>query len=285
MANRIYITETPRDAMQGWGKIIPVDLKVAYINQLLKAGFLSVDVGSFVSPKAIPQMADTLEVISRLETTGSSSELMVITGNKRGGLQASLVDPIRFVAFPYSVSPTFLQKNLNATPEQAWDTIRDLNSICHNSGKLLQVYLAMAFGNPYKDRWNEDIVVKDAESLVSMGVRHLAFSDITGQASAEVIYSLCSRLLMALPGVRLSIHLHSSPGNWEPKVEAAWQAGFRYFEAALGGFGGCPMSGYELVGNLNTANLVKWCTKKNIIHGLNETVLGEALTFTSRVFS
>jgi hydroxymethylglutaryl-CoA lyase len=285
MMKHIRITETPRDAMQGWKRLIPPKEKIEYINALLRVGFDKVDVGSFVSPRAIPQMADTAEVVSKLETKDSESKIMVIVGNRRGALQAAEFSKIQVLGFPYSVSPSFLKRNLNTTPGQAWDTIRDLEEICISTGKHLQVYLAMAFGNPYGDPWNDDLVMKESENLVKLGIKALAFSDITGESSPESIGRLCSRLVEGFPGIELSLHLHSSPLDWQPKIEAAWDAGFRNFEGALGGFGGCPMSGYELLGNLDTANLVEWCKRKKILFDLNEVVLSEAKQIGEKIFT
>ena len=280
----IQITETPRDAMQGLTRHIPATVKAEYINALLKVGFDKVDVGSFVSPKSVPQMADTVEVFSLLIPGDSHSKIMVIVGNTRGGLHATEYPQIEVIGFPYSISPTFLRRNLNTTPIAAWKTLQDLFSICNDSGMQLQVYLAMAFGNPYGDPWDDELVLREAIKLRSAGIKNLAFSDITGEGTPESIGRLCSKLVDGLPSNDLSIHLHSSPHDWQPKVEAAWQAGIRNFEGALGGYGGCPMTGYELLGNLDTAKLVDWCNMMNIPCNINESVLKEAKQIALQVF-
>jgi hydroxymethylglutaryl-CoA lyase len=281
----IHITETPRDAMQGWSRLIPARAKADYINQLLKVGFDVVDAGSFVSPKAVPQMADTEDVLSLLHTKMSRSKIMVIVGNSRGGLQAATKSSIDIVGFPHSVSPTFLSRNINSTPEAAWKTIVDLDAICSSSGKTLQVYLAMSFGNPYGDDWSDELVLREAERLSRLGIQRLAFSDITGEGSPDSIGRLSAKLLNLLPAENLSLHLHSHPHDWQPKVEAAWQAGFRNFEGALGGFGGCPMTGYELLGNLDTARLANWCTEMEIPDGLDRKALEAAQRLAKNIFT
>jgi hydroxymethylglutaryl-CoA lyase len=280
----IHITETPRDAIQGWNQIIPLKQKVEYINTLLKVGFDKVDVGSFVSPKAVPQMADTVEMLSMLNTRGSSSKIMVIVGNKRGGLEAAEQSKVQVIGYPYSISSTFLQRNLNTTPNKAWDTIKELQSICLESGKHLQVYITMAFGDPYHDNWNDELVLLETKKLDELGIKQLAFSDITGEGSADSIGRLCSKLTHMLPNEGLSIHLHTKSDDWQPKVEAAWQAGFRNFEGALGGFGGCPMTGYELLGNLDTAQLVAWCNQKQIQTGLMQEELIKSMQIARKIF-
>ncbi len=280
----IFITETPRDAMQGLSGFIPTITKTQYINLLLKCGFDCVDVGSFVSPKAVPQMADTSEVISLLNPLGYASKMMVIVGNVRGANQSALESKVKIMGFPYSVSGSFLKKNLNTTPELAWQTVLDLRDICELSQKELRVYVTMAFGNPYGDAWNDEIVLQEVEKLYNAGIRNLVFSDITGEGTPGNIERLCSLLINSFPESKLGIHLHSKPYDWQPKVEAAWSAGIRNFEGALGGFGGCPMTGYELLGNLDTLRLIDWCEQNQISHNIVEKALHEARHFSTEVF-
>jgi hydroxymethylglutaryl-CoA lyase len=284
MEPKIHITETPRDAMQAWPVHIPAEQKARYINKLLNCGFDNVDCGSFVSPKAIPQMADTKEVISLLEPLNDETKIMVLVGNLRGGLQASAESKVNTIAFPYSVSATFLKKNLNTTPEAAWETILDLKGVCAKSGKELRVYLTMAFGNPYGDDINDEIVKQDVEKFYNEGIRDLVFSDITGHAVPGNVERLCSELIQSFHGANFGIHLHAKPNDWQDKIEAAWRAGIRNFESVLGGFGGCPMTGYELLGNLDTQNLVDWCKQNHISHNLNESALNEAKLIINEVF-
>ena len=272
----ISLTETPRDALQGLLRYIPAEMKAAYINKLLLVGFETVDVGSFVSPKAVPQMADTAQVISLLETAVSATKLMILVGNTRGGMQTVTENKVNIVGFPYSVSETFLQRNLHTTPDAAWQTILDLKGICSHAEKELRVYLTMAFGNPYGDNWNDEIVIREVEKLYAQGIRNLVLSDITGEGTPGNIERLCSELINSFPGAKFGIHLHSGPDDWQDKVKAAWRGGIRNFESAIGGFGGCPMTGYELLGNLDTLKLVEWCGKNNIACNLNERILSEA---------
>ncbi len=281
---KINITETPRDAMQGWPHHIPAAMKAKYINALLKVGFETVDCGSFVSPKAVPQMADTSEVISMLETEKSGTKLMALVGNTRGGNEASMDSNIEIIGFPYSVSATFLKRNLNSNPGAAWLTILDLKDICERSGKKLRVYVAMAFGNPYGDQWNDEIVIREVEKLYSEGIRDLVFSDITGEVTPGTIERLCSELINSFPDAKLGIHLHTKPDDWQGKVEAAWNVGMRNFEAAIGGYGGCPMTGYELLGNLDTLGLADWCRNKNIDCHLDQETLLQAKQIAKEVF-
>jgi hydroxymethylglutaryl-CoA lyase len=284
LQNQIEITETPRDAMQGRADFIPTVMKVKYINALLKTGFHTVDSGSFVSPKSVPQMADTAEVIKMLDIGNTSSNLMVVVGNAKGGYIAAAEKKVHTIAFPYSVSPTFLKRNLNASPESAWTTILDLKNICEDSGKKFRVYVTMAFGNPYGDAFGDEMVLNDVEKLCTLGITDLAFSDITGEGTPESIERLCSSLAGTFPDIKQGIHLHTKPDGWLNKVEAAWNAGIRRFESALGGYGGCSMTGYELLANLDTLELVNWCNRKEIPTGLNEDALSEAQRIATEVF-
>lgn len=280
----LQITETPRDAMQGFNRIIATIDKAQYVNLLLKCGFNTLDVGSFVSPKAVPQMADTSEVISLLDTELTQSKLMVLVGNSRGGIQASAEQKIHTIGFPYSVSGTFLKRNLNTSSYAAWQTVLELNDISNKSQKELRVYVTMAFGNPYGDSWNDEIVIREVEKLYSAGIRNMVFSDITGEGNPGNIERLCSLLITSFPGATMGIHLHTHADDWQPKVEAAWRGGMRNFESAVGGFGGCPMTGYELLGNLDTLNLLNWCKKQGIETGINNEILDEASSLAGKIF-
>lgn len=282
--DKILITETPRDAFQGFERFIPTATKAQYINLLLNCGFDTVDVGSFVSSKAVPQMTDTSEVLSLLEPSYSGTKIMVLVGNVHGAKQATSESKVQIIGFPYSVSGTFLQKNLNSTPKMAWQSVLDLQKVCEQSGKELRVYVTMAFGNPYGDEWNDEIVLQEVEKLYNAGIHNLVFSDITGVGTPVNIERLCSLLINSFPETKLGIHLHSKTYDWQPKVEAAWRAGIRNFEGALGGFGGCPMTGYELLGNLDTLRLIDWCEQNQISHNLDGKALHEARLFSTEVF-
>ncbi|MBK7172227.1 MAG: hydroxymethylglutaryl-CoA lyase [Bacteroidales bacterium] len=280
----IHITETPRDAMQGWETIISTRDKLEYINMLLTAGFHTVDVGSLVSRRAVPQMADTREVISNLNPGHTNTQLMVVVGNHRGGSEACTFERIHLIGFPYSTSPTFLKRNINSSPEQAWDELNIIHQMAKDSGKKIRVYVSMAFGNPYGDPWSEEQVVVEVERLGKAGFNDIVFSDITGVATVEVISRLCSKLIKEFEQLTLGIHLHVGQMDWEIKVEAAWQAGFRWFEGAIGGHGGCPMTGYELLANLDTLNLLDWCNRKGINHGVDPGILNESKIFSDKIF-
>ena len=282
--NHIKITESPRDAMQGWPRLVPVEMKAKFINAILKVGFETVDCGSFVSAKAVPQMADTGELLKMLDLNNSSSNLMVITGNSRGGQLASAESKVHTVAYPYSVSGIFLQRNLNTTPDDAWKTMLELQKICDNSGKELRIYLTMAFGNPYGEPWSDEQVIREVEKLYKAGIYGLVLSDTTGEGTPESIGRLCTRLISAFPAEQLGIHLHSRPGDWQHKLDAAWGAGIRRFESALGGYGGCPMTGVELCANINTIDLSGWCQRMHVPSGLDEDALKAAQAIAFEVF-
>ena len=271
--------------MQAWLVPIPTLVKAKYINALLKVGFETVDAGSFVSPKAVPQMADTTDVLKLLDANNTRSKLMVIVGNTRGGHAAALESKVSIMGFPYSVSGTFLKRNLNTSPEKAWETIKEIKSICEQSKKELRVYLTLAFGNPYGDKWNDEIVTREVEKLYAGGIRDLVFSDTTGEGVPEDIERLCSETVRSFPDIKLGIHLHTKPDDWHYKVEAAWRGGICYFEGALGGYGGCPMTGYELVANLDTQMLVDWCERNKIPHNLNIDSLAVIKQLATEVFS
>jgi hydroxymethylglutaryl-CoA lyase len=280
----IKITETPRDAMQGWPRLIPAELKAKYINSMLKVGFDTVDCGSFVSAKAIPQMADTAEVLSKIDTVKAGTKMMVLVGNTRGGTLAAGERNVQIIGFPYSVSPVFLKKNLNTSTGEAWKTILDLKNTCDDSGKELRVYLTMAFGNPYGDEFSDELITGEVEKLSKAGISDIVLSDITGEGTPELIGRLCTKLLNSFPDIIPGIHLHTKPEEWQNKVEASWSAGIRRFESALGGYGGCPMTGYELLANLNTLDLFDWCIRKNIHTGLNEDAIHEARRISLEIF-
>jgi hydroxymethylglutaryl-CoA lyase len=284
LQKQIEITETPRDAMQGWPNYIPPGIKARYINALLKVGFHTIDCGSFVSAKAVPQMADTAEVIRMIDISNTKTNLMVIAGNTRGGLMASSENKIHTIAYPYSVSNTFLRRNLNTTPEKAWDTVLKLKNICIDSEKELRVYITMAFGNPYGEDCNDEIVAKEVDKLYQVGIFNIVLSDTTGLGTPDSIGRLCAFLVRTFPDVQPGIHLHTKPNDWQNKIDSAWESGIRRFESAMGGYGGCPMTGYELLANLDTLDLAGWCNLKRIPSNINEEVLREAQLIATEVY-
>jgi hydroxymethylglutaryl-CoA lyase len=266
---KVKIIETPRDGFQGLKQFIPTESKIRFINQLLKAGFDTVEVGSFVSPSAIPQMKDTEEVIHGLDYEKCRSHIMVLVANTQGGLKAAEFEQVDYLLYPYSVSPTFLKKNINAGLEKARGTIQDLLEISSAKDKQLIVYLTMGFGNPYGDRWNPKVVLEEAGYLYNLGLRIIPLSDILGDVSPETIREVYTPLISAFPDVEFGIHLHARPGEWFPKVEAAWECGIRRFDTVLGGVGGCPMAGDELVSNLDTRDLLTYLNSRKEPTGID----------------
>jgi hydroxymethylglutaryl-CoA lyase len=293
----IKIIETPRDAFQGIKQFIPTEKKIRIINLLLQAGFDTVEAGSFVSSKVIPQMADTGQVLRGLDKDGSKSRIMVLVVNKQGGMravrqgttnchpgpQATSYKPqsteqvnIDDLLFPFSVSPTFLKRNLNASVDRAKGTIFDLMEICDQHKKRLVVYLSMSFGNPYGDKWAPGLVEEYVGYLYELGHRVIPLSDILGEVEPAVVTEVYSRVIKTFPEVEFGFHLHALPGREYDLIDAAWKAGVRRFDSVTGGFGGCPMAHDEMVGNLNTFALIDYCNKNNIPHGIDTGVLMEA---------
>lgn len=279
-----HVTESARDAFQSIHSIIPTDVKVEYINLLLQAGFDTVDIGSFVSPKAIPQMQDTGEVLQRLHLTADSPRIMVLFASEKG-LQKTLdYDEISIICFPYSPSPTFLKRNINSDRDGALQLIEKAQKGAVATGKELLVYVSMSFGNPYNDPYHPDMLFEAARELRELGVSSISLSDINGFATAESIYSLCSTLLPEFPDMEIGMHLHTPPGNAWEKVDASYRGGCRYFDSVVRGLGGCPMTGYELLSNLNTRTLHDYFNRNNIPTTLNEPLLTQAETFSMQRF-
>jgi len=273
----VKITECPRDAMQGIKHFIPTDIKADYINALLQVGFDIIDFGSFVSPKAVPQMRDTGQVISMLDMTDTDSKLLAIVPNRQGALSAIMFDEITYLGFPFSISPTFLQKNINSDLEKSFDTVKILLDICERSRKMLMVYISMAFGNPYGDSWDIPLLTEWVDKLHKVGVKNIALSDTVGLGSAENIGKSFGTLVPTYPDVHFGLHLHTTAADWEQKIDAAYQGGCRSFDGVLSGLGGCPMAGPQLVGNIRTSDLLEYFNKNNIPHNLNEQHLSVAL--------
>ncbi|GAB2685399.1 hydroxymethylglutaryl-CoA lyase [Mucilaginibacter koreensis] len=280
----IILTECPRDAMQGLSHFVPTEIKAAYINLLIQTGFDVIDFGSFVSPKAIPQMADTAEVLSRLDLSNSPSKLLAIIANLRGAQEAAQHEKITFLGYPFSISETFQQRNTNSSCAAAFDTVKAINELCDKQGKQLIVYLSMGFGNPYGDEWSNDIVLDWSGKLSEAGVSIMALSDTIGIATPEQISSLFPTLTHTFSTVEFGLHLHSTPATLEPKLAAAYQSGCKRFDGALKGFGGCPMAKDELTGNVATERLVNYLLKQKIPLQLNMGRLDEALAFSNKVY-
>ncbi len=281
----LEIVECPRDAMQGIKELIPTRVKIDYINQLLKVGFHTLDFGSFVSPKAIPQMHDTAAVLKGLELTDSKSKLLAIIANKRGAEDACQFEEIDFLGYPFSISEQFQLRNTNATIDQSLTRVEEIKRIADQSNKKLVVYISMAFGNPYGETWHPDIAAKWSRVLnEKFGIEILALSDTIGTSVPKDSDALFSTLIPELPQVTFGAHLHTTPMEWKVKVAAAYEAGCRRFDGALKGFGGCPMAEDALTGNMPTEMMLSYFDQNKIDTGINQSELARSLALTSDVF-
>ncbi|HRP82656.1 MAG TPA: hydroxymethylglutaryl-CoA lyase [Flavobacteriales bacterium] len=266
----VKLIECPRDAMQGIHPFIPTDVKVDYLNGLLRVGFDTIDIGSFVSPKAIPQLADTAEVLARIDLSATKSKLLVIVANERGAEAAVKQECVTYLGYPFSISETFQQRNTNTSIEGSWARTAHIAEAARKAGKELVVYISMAFGNPYGDPWNADIALRWTDRLVNeLGVRIIALSDTVGVAKPEDISAMFSALVPAMPQVEFGAHLHARIDRWQHKTDAAWNAGCRRFDGALKGYGGCPMAEDDLVGNLAMERFVHHLEARGISTGLD----------------
>ncbi|SEN50669.1 hydroxymethylglutaryl-CoA lyase [Mucilaginibacter gossypiicola] len=280
----IKITECPRDAMQGIHDFIPTEVKAAYINLLLQVGFDTIDFGSFVSPKAIPQLQDTADVLKKLNLTNTKSKLLAIIANYRGAEDAVKHEEVTYLGYPFSISETFQLRNTNSTIEQAFETVQRINELSHKNSKQLLVYLSMGFGNPYGDEWNTGIIERWAEKMVAEGIKNIALADTIGIADAAQISSIYPNLCRLFPDTEFGIHLHSTPDTWQPKIAAAYQSGCKRFDTAIKGYGGCPMAKDDLTGNIATENLLGYLKTQNEPTGLNMDKFQEAMDYSGRVF-
>jgi hydroxymethylglutaryl-CoA lyase len=285
LASSIKLIECPRDAMQGWKKFIPTERKVEYINSLLKVGFDTIDFGSFVSPKAIPQMADTGEVVKGLELGASDTKLLAIVANMRGAEEASVFEQISYLGFPFSISETFQQRNTNSSIEQSLERVEEIQNLCIKTGKQLVVYISMGFGNPYGDVYDEEIVFEWVNKLVAMDISIISLADTVGIATPAQVYDVTSYLVESLPGTEIGVHLHSTPQNWKEKSDAAVKAGCKRFDGALKGIGGCPMADDELVGNMNSEGMIPYFEEKGLLNNLDKEALAESLRIAGEIFN
>jgi hydroxymethylglutaryl-CoA lyase len=280
----IQIVECPRDAMQGRTTFIATEVKIAYLQKLLSVGFDTLDFGSFVSPKAIPQMQDTAAVLGGLDLGATRTRLLAIVANLRGAEIAASQDPIASLGFPLSLSETFQQRNTHKSIREARDEVARIQELCVRRGKILVVYLSMGFGNPYGEPWEADRVLAFADSLVALQVPLISLADTLGSARPADIARLFGQLVPAFPQVTFGAHFHARPDDWQPKVAAAYLAGCRRFDGALLGFGGCPMAAEDLVGNLATENLITYFENIDLTLDLNRPALGEALELARAIF-
>lgn len=280
----IKIIECPRDAIQGLHQFVPTEIKASYINNLLKVGFDTIDFGSFVSPRSIPQMRDTADVIKLLDLTGSATKLLAIVANTRGAEDASRFDEISVLGYPFSISETFQQRNANSTIEQSLLRLKEIYNIAFKSGKELVAYLSMGFGNPYGDEWNTEIIANYTDKLFKMGIQTISLSDTVGIANPDIIEKVSSELSKEFPSIEFGAHLHTRPDNWLEKLDAAYKGGIRRFDSAIRGFGGCPMAQDELVGNMATENLITFFESQQIDLSINKQRFKEAALQSSGVY-
>jgi hydroxymethylglutaryl-CoA lyase len=281
---KIKLIECPRDAMQGLHGFIPTDVKTRYQQKLLEVGFDILDFGSYVSPKAIPQMADTQELLENLDLNNTNTELLAIVANARGAHQAALQPNIAYLGYPFSISETFQMRNTNATIEESLIRVEAIQDIAIASGKKVVIYISMGFGNPYGDPWNAETVLKWIDKLQEMGLKIFALSDTIGISTPESINYIFSQLIKEKPTLEFGAHLHTTPATWQEKIDAALEGGCRRFDGALKGYGGCPMAKDELTGNMPMENMVFYFHSKGYTTNVNPGKLQEALLLVPEIF-
>lgn len=282
--NRIKITECPRDAMQGFHNFIDTNLKIEYINSLLEVGFDNIDFGSFVSPKTVPQMQDTSKVLKGLDLSSTNSKLLAIVLNQRGASDASDFDEISILGFPFSISETFQQRNANSTVEDSLNRVEDIKKICDKSNKEMLIYLSMAFGNPYGDKYDSEIAAKWVEKLSQFEINTIALSDTIGSSNGNSITKLFTLMNNEFSEINFTAHLHTTPNQWKEKVEAAIESGCYSFDTAIKGFGGCPMAKDDLTGNLATENLLSYLDDNKFHHNIKKDAFNTSMLKASSVF-
>jgi len=282
--NQIKLIECPRDAMQGWKNIIPTEKKIEYINALLEAGFDTIDFGSFVSAKAIRQMADTKEVIQGIKVHDTKTKLLAIVANVRGAEEASVYNEISYLGFPFSVSETFQLRNTNSSIQESLARVEEIQKICTRNRKQLVIYISMGFGNPYGDAYSEKLVFNWVNKIAALGIGTISLADTVGLAQPGQVFSMTKYLIDQLPQIEIGVHLHSRPDNWKEKLEAAVKAGCKRFDGALKGFGGCPMANDDLVGNMRTEWMIDYFKEKKLLNDLDEAALSKCLQLASEVF-
>jgi hydroxymethylglutaryl-CoA lyase len=284
MQKSITLVECPRDAMQGWKHFIPTEQKVKYLNQLLQVGFDVLDFGSFVSPKAIPQMADTKDVLPQLDLSNTNTKLLAIIANTRGAEEAVAYEQIAYLGFPFSISETFQQRNTNKSIAESLVQIEEIQNLCVQHGKQLVVYISMGFGNPYGDEYSAEIAIKWVGKLAAMGIKTIAMSDTVGVAEPANIEYIFKSLVPEFKDVHIGAHFHSTPNKWEEKIQTAYDNGCLRFDSAMKGIGGCPMAKDDLVGNIATENIVSWCDRKDIPLNINKEAFFTALQTAAEIF-
>jgi hydroxymethylglutaryl-CoA lyase len=280
----LKIIETPRDAMQGIKEFIPTEKKITYLNALLDIGFDTLDFGSFVSPKAIPQLRDTIQVIESIDLSNTNTKLLAIIPNLKGAQLAQPFEQINYLGYPFSISNTFLQLNINSNIGKAFNETEKILNLCNKSGKELVLYISMAFGNPYGDLWSPEIVYEWTRKLHQIGVKIIALSDTTGVGNKETIGDSFQSVVNEFPDIEFGAHLHTTPENCIPNIKAAFDNGCRRFDTVINGLGGCPMSKQKMIGNLKTRNLLAFLKEQKIEHGLNLRAFHNAIALESSTF-
>jgi hydroxymethylglutaryl-CoA lyase len=280
----LQLIECPRDAMQGWKHFIPTADKVNYLNALLKVGFDVLDFGSFVSAKAIPQLADTKEVIPQLDMHNTATKLLAIVANTRGAEEAVSYEQITYLGFPFSISETFQLRNTNKTIAQSLGQVEEMQDLCVQHGKELVIYISMGFGNPYGDEYNAEIAIGWVRRLSQLGIKTIAMADTVGVAEPANITYIFNSLVPEFKNIHIGAHFHSTPQAWEEKIQAAYDSGCMRFDSALKGIGGCPMAEDELVGNIATENIISWCEKKSIPLKIDKAAFAAAMQIASGIF-
>ena len=281
----LKLIECPRDAMQGIHSFIPTETKIKYINSLLKVGFDTLDFGSFVSPKAIPQLKDTAEVLEKLHLEATKTSLLAIIANVRGAQDAASHGQIRYLGYPFSISETFQQRNTNRGINEAFEDVKQIQDICLNKNKELVIYISMGFGNPYGDPWNAEIAMNWVDKLSKYGIKIFNLSDTVGAAKLEDISSIFNELIPAYPALEFGAHFHSTPDEQLKKIDAAYMAGCRRYDSALLGYGGCPMAEDELVGNTATEIMLPFFENKGENLSLDKEALHEAMMIANELFA
>ena len=283
--DKIKLIECPRDAMQGIKDFIPTSAKVQYIQSLLRCGFDTIDFGSFVSPKAIPQMADTAKVLEQLDLSSTRSKLLAIIANTRGAIDAVKFEEIKYLGYPFSISENFQMRNTHKTIAESVETLKEILEIATINNKEVVAYLSMGFGNPYGDPWNVEIVADWTEKLSAMGVKILSLSDTVGSSTPKVIDYLFSHLIPQYPAIEFGAHLHTTPSSWKEKIGSAYKAGCRRFDGAIQGFGGCPMAKDELTGNMPTEKMLSYFNTAKAETNVKMTSFESSYNQATRIFT
>lgn len=280
----IKIIESPREGMQGFPRMIPAGEKVSYLNRLLRVGFDTVETGSMVSSRIIPQMADSLDVLKQLDLAGTSSNIMFLVVNTRGAEHLAHVKEITHISYPFSLSPTFLELNVRSTVEQSLETAKFVTGLCKNTGKQAVIYISMAFGNPYGDPWSVNLLAEWVGKLYEAGARIIPLSNVSIEIDVPVISEVFSTLIPMFPDVEFGLHLHTTNRGWHEKADAAYSAGCRRFDGVVNGLGGCPMTGKEMLGNLDTGNLIAFAEEKEAPGSIDKKAWEEARMLARKTF-